>query len=316
MKDNGVLAYGILPDSFMVLVDEIVDEDLFEDTRRKIHQICKARGHFGMPVKVNKIPKNFLEYTSIAQGHILFNKTRSDVPQWCTIGMVTDAAKPMYPTTQAAAAEGGAANTMPKQDERHTNIVVAITAGHIFKTGDDAYCYIDEKEEKLGKCIASLHSEGKMQYDMAVIEVENHEKCSRKFENNVGTHCDCILFQDTVASGTGVYRKRGDNTTANGVIFSPDFQLVDMQKAYLVKGRGDSCFSEEGDSGSIVFKIDSQYDGENTTVQLLAIVTRQMKEDAARKLGLPLNLSFAVRLDKCLQQLAEQTRVKIVMPKK
>ncbi|XP_021375061.1 uncharacterized protein LOC110464272 [Mizuhopecten yessoensis] len=235
--------------------------------------------------------------------------------------MVTRATKKPIATETTKEAGG------PTHSEQETpkHIVVAITAGHLFKENDDAFFVRNDKNEKFGKCLAKLHRKGHIstkKYDIAVIELDENmktsEDCDAKFRNENGESCDGVLFKGTLASGTVMYKKGAATGMSAGVVVSPDFRLVghdDTQKGYLIKGRDDRDFANLGDSGSIVFTLDTN-DEENRTVNLVSIVTKTLSKDLARIPEIPGTLAYIVRLDRCLEQLEKLTGVAVHMPKK
>ncbi|XP_021368014.1 uncharacterized protein LOC110459873 [Mizuhopecten yessoensis] len=317
MKDSGVLAFGLFADRFVVFLDEKGNEQVQQVTYREIRKLCDERGNFNIPVDVVAVSKNFLTDTGLEQGH----KVQSPA-QTGSIGMVTEATKPI---TTETTKEADGPTTSNSEQETHKNIVVAITAGHLFTQNDDAFFVKNGETKKFGKCLTSLHRSGDtetMQYDIAVIEIDENmttsEDCNLTFRNESGESCDCVVFDGILASGTVVYTKGAATGMSEGVVVSQDFRLaglVDTQKAYLIEGRDDRAFSADGDSGSIVFTLDF-HDEENKTANLVSIVSKMFSEDAASKLGYHVPLSYTVRLDKCLEKLTECTGVTVYMPKK
>lgn len=147
----------------------------------------------------------------------------------------------------------------------------ALTCNHLFpKIGERAYT---EKYEDMGAC---LYTTTEKSCDFAAIEIEKSfsEKCDESFQNEDRKLTNARVFSESMTN-VGIVHKIGAATkVTKGMIFSSEYydKIFDdnnREHVFLVKGIPGN-FSEEGDSGSLVFT--RSKDAQQTCVDVLGMV--------------------------------------------
>lgn len=147
----------------------------------------------------------------------------------------------------------------------------ALTCHHLFpEVGERAYT---EKYEDIGAC---LYTTREKSCDFAAIEIEKSfsEKCDETFQNEDRKIINARVFSESVKN-VGIVHKIGAATkVTKGIVLSSEYydKLFDEKNrghVFLVKGIPRS-FSEEGDSGSLVFT--RSKDAQQTCVDVLGMV--------------------------------------------
>nr|XP_034319273.1 uncharacterized protein LOC117687156 [Crassostrea gigas] len=147
----------------------------------------------------------------------------------------------------------------------------ALTCHHLFpEVGERAYT---EKFEDIGAC---LYTTREKSCDFAAIEIDKSfsEKCNETFQNEDRKITNARLFSESVTN-VGIVHKIGAATdVTKGRIISSEYydKLFDDKNrghVFLVKGIQGN-FSEEGDSGSLVFT--RSKDAQQTCVYVLGMV--------------------------------------------
>lgn len=135
----------------------------------------------------------------------------------------------------------------------------ALTCDHIFPSGNQIV-YADDSDDgvrrEIGSCVFRKND---MSCDFAAIEINDTclDKCNVIFRRDDGKDINAHLYNDNLGN-VGIVHKLGATTgVTQRYIHSPEFYNKyagegNREGIFLVKGT-DGTFSEEGDSGSLVF---------------------------------------------------------------
>lgn len=133
----------------------------------------------------------------------------------------------------------------------------ALTCHHIFPSRDQ-FAYADGSNDGVRKQIGScVFTTSDMSCDFAAIEINDRcfDNCNVTFRRDDGKDINAHLYSDNLEN-VGIVHKIGATTgVTQGYILSPEFYNRvegNRERIFLVKGT-DGTFSEDGDSGSLVF---------------------------------------------------------------
>lgn len=142
----------------------------------------------------------------------------------------------------------------------------ALTCNHLFpEVGERAYT---DKCEDIGAC---LYTTKEKSCDFAAIEIEKSfsEKCNETFQNEDREITNARVFSESVTN-VGIVHKIGATTkVTKGLVLSSEYYDKNRGHVFLVKGIPGN-FSEEGDSGSLVFT--RSKDAQQACVDVLGMV--------------------------------------------
>ena len=188
--------------------------------------------------------------------------------------------------------------------------MVALTNGHLYLGNESRPLYVKvmEKFIKLGENIEKIGTGDLEEYllDIAVIRVsaEIAADCEKCLRDEKGDKKTAIVYQGQVedAIGTFVHKKGAKSGWTTGLVEGSHSvpNMDELPGTVLVKGR-DGNFSEQGDSGSLVFKMGE--DPDLKEVEVVAIVfandfkTRdeEGKEELVEQFCLCSNMKLALK---------------------
>lgn len=224
-----VNAFGIWSD----LSFKIFDNDTTNDGGLKSELLKRYRHFFDsypLDIEIGK----FIEHPILRQGDSILAGNDCGKPPTGTIG--------------------GFVSKVDEESKKY-----ALTFDHIFPSGNQIV-YADDSDDgvrrEIGSCVFRKND---MSCDFAAIDINDTclDKCNVIFRRDDGKDINAHLYNDNLGN-VGIVHKLGATTgVTQGYIHSPEFYNTypgegNREGIFLVKGT-DGTFSEEGDSGSLVF---------------------------------------------------------------
>uniref|UniRef100_A0A8W8NZW6 Peptidase S1 domain-containing protein n=2 Tax=Magallana gigas TaxID=29159 RepID=A0A8W8NZW6_MAGGI len=234
MKDylfgsSDVNAFGIWGNfSFKIFVKKTTDQTELKN------ELIKRYRHFFDIYPLDVEVGNFIEHRTLKQGDPIFANNACEKPPTGTLGGFV----------------------MKVNEERKK---YALTCNHIFPSRNQiAYAdgSDDGRRKQIGSCVFSRSD---MSCDFAAIEMNDTilNECDVIFRRDDGKNINAHIYDETLEKIGFVYKIGATTDVTQGYILSSEFYNKHTAEGnreciFLVKGT-DGNFSEEGDSGSLVF---------------------------------------------------------------
>lgn len=197
-----------------------------------------------------------LEHELKELNHAFFKKYNLEVVKGELVQLNTlkqgDSLVPNPPTKDGTYYEGTLGGFVTKTDDERK--IYAVTCSHLFEKENQLAYTVNPVEGSIGKCVFTCTTKEQF-YDFAAIEIvgslsskcdvalrrEDKKKISAKVYNE---SLECINFVHKIGAET--------NVTKGRILSSEYYNKALPKNTFLVKGTGKN-FSEQGDSGSLVF---------------------------------------------------------------
>lgn len=227
-RRSEVHSFGIWRNSFKILVKK-VDEKILKDDLIKMNPYFFEM--YGLEVETKTLKDS---RSSLKQGDVIKTKI------------------PNNDESYYAGTLGGFVMKVDDESKKY-----ALTCSHLFPQ----FPYVDEHAytenwEDIGACIYTTREQA---CDFAAIEIEESfsDKCDVALEGDDGKKTNAQIYAESLKEIGLVHKKGAKTKVTKGTILSPEWyeKVMDddnRECLFLVEGINGN-FSEEGDSGSLVF---------------------------------------------------------------
>ncbi|XP_062585278.1 uncharacterized protein LOC134246950 [Saccostrea cucullata] len=276
----GIHGFGILDSSnFRVFIEKSAE---IESLKSELYKLCpNFFNKMSLKIVSDKIKiQNYVE-----QGDKIYLNKKTDDTQFS------------YATVGALLKDDG-------KDK-----VYGLTCHHALTQENQHVYTLSPDTSKLSKVGECIYSDKKPLHDFAVFQIDKDKErhCNTTFLNRMEDPCNVNIQQGLIPSNAVVHKKGATTNFTDGRILSSEFYYKlfgDEQKMFPVSflvsslDPGDHPFSEQGDSGSVVFQHDSSPD--QTSVSALGLVTggiNDVRDDSSTE---ALNATVCLRLNTAL----------------
>lgn len=234
-RKPGVHSFGIWRNStFKVFISKTAD-----DENLKVELIKQNKIFFSKyPIEIEK--RKLMKKPTMKQGDPLLSKlpNEDEIYKMGTLG-----------------------GFVTKADD--TRKIYALTCNHVFPFKNQvAYTKDAQGCNEFGNCVFTTRERS---CDFAVIEIMETflDRCDVAFRNNMKKRTNARIHAENLENIAVVHKIGAKTNLTNGYILSSEYYdtLMDennREYIFLVKGMG-KYFSEEGDSGSLVFSLQQNY---------------------------------------------------------
>lgn len=197
-----------------------------------------------------------LEHELKELNHAFFKKYNLEVVKGELVQLNTlkqgDSLVPNPPTKDGTYYEGTLGGFVTKTDDERK--IYAVTCSHLFEKENQLAYTVNPVEGAIGKCVFTCTTTDKF-YDFAAIEIMGSlsSKCDVALRREDEKEISAKVYNESLGCINFVHKIGAKTNVTKGRILSPEYYNKALpQNTFLVKGTGEN-FSEQGDSGSLVF---------------------------------------------------------------
>lgn len=197
-----------------------------------------------------------LEHELKELDHVFFRKYNLEVVKGELVQLNTlkqgDSLLPNPPTKHGTYYAGTLGGFVTKTDDERK--IYAVTCSHLFEKENQLAYTVNPVDGAIGKCVFTCTTKDKF-YDFAAIEIVGSlsSKCDVALRREDTKKISAKVYKESLECINFVHKIGAETNLTKGRILSPEYYNKALpQNTFLVKGTGKN-FSEQGDSGSLVF---------------------------------------------------------------